>query len=157
MLYLLDDGLSGSPFRVVVPSIGSIKLADVLAESFGTGVESGGLLIASSAPLTASSRTYNDAESGTFGQYVPVEAESAAIAGNDPVTLIQLTRNVDYRTNIGFANIGRSTLDVEIVPFLLVRLYFWVARGTPSTRTRFSRSPTSCTRWVATTSTTPTP
>jgi hypothetical protein len=114
MLYLLDDGLSGSPFRVVVPSTGSVVLADVLGEDFGLQARSGGVLIASSASLLASSRTYNDAESGTFGQYVPVEVESAAVAGNEPVSLIQLTRNADYRTNIGFTNIGRSDLDVAI-------------------------------------------
>ena len=115
VLYLLDDGVSTENRRlVVVPSLGSVKLADVLLESFGTGVKSGGMLIASSAPLTASSRTYNDAESGTFGQYVPVEAESAAVEGNEPVTLIQLTRNEGYRTNIGFTNLGRSVLEVRI-------------------------------------------
>jgi hypothetical protein len=115
VLYLLDDGVTEeSRYRVVVPSMSSIVLADVLAESFGTGVKSGGLLIASSAPMKASSRTYNDAESGTFGQYVPVEIESKAVEGNEPVTLIQLTRNEDYRTNIGFTNIGRNELEVII-------------------------------------------
>ncbi len=61
-----------------------------------------------------SSRTYNDAESGTFGQYVPVEAESTAITGNDPATLIQLTRNQDYRTNIGFTNLGQTRLNLAV-------------------------------------------
>jgi hypothetical protein len=115
VLYLLDEGVPRESRRlVVVPATGSVTLADVLAESFGEGVRSGGVLIASSAPLTASSRTYNDAETGTFGQYVPVEVESAAIEGNEPVTLIQLARNADYRTNIGFTNLGRSELEVKI-------------------------------------------
>jgi len=115
VLYLLDDGVSvENRHRVVVPSMGSVTLADVLAEAFGPGARSGAVLISSSVSLMASSRTYNNAESGTFGQYVSVEVESAAISGNELVTLIQLTRNADYRTNIGFTNIGQSDLHLTV-------------------------------------------
>ena len=118
VLYFLDDGVSEqNRYRVKVPAAGSVTLADVLAEGFGPKAESWAVLIGSSASLMVSSRTYNDADSGTFGQYVPVEVESAAISGNDPATLIQLTRNANYRTNIGFTNLGQSKLNVAVTLF----------------------------------------
>jgi hypothetical protein len=115
VLYFLDDGVTVEErFQVEVPAGSSVLLADLLAEDFGPDAKAGGVLIGSSGPLMLSSRTYNDAESGSFGQYVPVEHESAAVAGTDPATLIQLTRNDDFRTNIGVTNLGWTELDIVI-------------------------------------------
>ena len=115
VLYFLDDGVNAEErYRVEVPTGSSVLLADLLAENFGPDAKAGGVLIGSSDSLMLSSRTYNDVESGTFGQYVPVEHESAAVAGTDPATLIQLTRNDDFRTNIGVTNLGWEQLDIVI-------------------------------------------
>jgi hypothetical protein len=64
--------------------------------------------------LAVSSRTYNNAAGGTFGQYVPGLPESEAIKEGEEVRLIQLTRNNDYRTNIGFAGLSPSEIDVRV-------------------------------------------
>jgi len=118
ILYLLDDGVTVEErFHVEVPAGSSVLLADLLAENFGPDAKAGGVLIGSNGPLILSSRTYNDAESGTFGQFVPVEDESAAVVGNEPATLIQLTRNDDFRTNIGFTNLGWTQLDIVVEVF----------------------------------------
>jgi hypothetical protein len=61
-----------------------------------------------------SSRTYNDTENGTYGQYVPAPNEADAVSGTERATLIQLTRNSEYRTNIGFTNLGAGSLDVVV-------------------------------------------
>ena len=115
ILYFLDDGVRVSNrYRVEVPGDESVMVADLLAEGFGPDAQSGGVLVGASGPLMLSSRTYNDAEDGTYGQYVPVPVESEAVIGSERATLIQLTRNEEYRTNVGFTNLGGTKLEIVV-------------------------------------------
>jgi hypothetical protein len=115
VLYCLADGVSESArHRIEIPGESSVLLADLLAAAFGLDAASGGVLVGATTPLMLSSRTYNDTPNGTFGQYVPVSAESELVRGNERATLIQLTRNRDYRTNIGFTNLRDDLLDVTV-------------------------------------------
>jgi len=82
----------------------SMLASDMVLSAFGESSATGGILVGSESPLFVSSRTYNTASSGTYGQYVPGLGRNLAVGPNDEVRLIQLTRNTDYRTNIGFSN-----------------------------------------------------
>jgi PKD repeat protein len=115
-LYLLaqgadNSGAAGVP--VTVPAGGSVAVDDLLASTFSAGDAVGGVLIGSTLPLQASSRTYNDTPDGTYGQYIPVSPLGNAIGAHTEVVLIQLSHNQDYRTNLGVANAGPDPLEVR--------------------------------------------
>ncbi|MGV8040168.1 MAG: hypothetical protein AB2L07_08840 [Thermoanaerobaculaceae bacterium] len=92
----------------------SLKLKDVVEDTFGQSSTSGALLIGSSVPLLVASRTFNDQPAGTFGQYVPGQAAATLVSGTSPARLVQLTKNAIYRTNIGFANMTANATPVTV-------------------------------------------
>jgi len=113
-LYFLGSGSSWPRRRGVSILAGqSLKLGDIVGETFGQSSASGALLVVSDQPLVVTSRTYNDASSGTYGQFIAGVSTSRALGTGEQARLIQLTRNNDYRTNIGFANATDETLNVK--------------------------------------------
>jgi len=100
--------------RITVPAGASVKLGDVVGDTFGSSSTSGALFIGSDQELLITSRTYNNASSGTYGQFIAGVPVGDAIGANQTVRLIQLTRNGDYRTNIGFANASDQTVAVAV-------------------------------------------
>ena len=117
-LYLLQPGAANTvapAVEVWVPAGQSVLLADVVLSLFGLDSTSGALLVAADEPvLQVSSRTYNLVSSGTFGQYIPGWPLAMASTDADTPTLIQLTENARYRTNIGFVNPTAGRLDVVV-------------------------------------------
>ena len=86
----------------------SRRLVDVLGTQFGVTRSSGAILIGSDQPLLATSRTYNSAATGTYGQYVEGTPTSRGVVQGEVVRLVQLTQNATYRTNLGFASASAS-------------------------------------------------
>lgn len=86
----------------------SKRFSDVLGAEFGVTRSSGAILVGSDQPLLVTSRTYNSAASGTFGQYVEGTPASRAVVQDEVVRLVQLTQNGTYRTNLGFASASAS-------------------------------------------------
>ena len=117
-LYFLKKGpttAAPSGVPVTVPAGRSVKLADVVENTFGQSASSGAVLIGSDRELLVTSRTYNNAASGTYGQYI--EGYPVAPGGrgrSEEVRLIQLTQNANYRTNIGFANATGASSTVQV-------------------------------------------
>jgi hypothetical protein len=64
--------------------------------------------------LLVTSRTYNQADSGTYGQFIPATAEGAALATGDRAALLQLRQDGDFRTNIGVVNLAEEALVVDV-------------------------------------------
>jgi len=88
-------------------------VAGLLASSAST---TGSLRIAPSmgpAPLLVTSRTYNRADEGTFGQYVPAVAPGAGTTG--PVTLTHLDGGAGFRTNLGLCEVGGGSMSLRYV------------------------------------------
>ncbi len=87
-----------SAVRVDAPAGESFVIEDVVRTLFvaeGTGA----LEIRGPASVRVSSRTYNRAAEGTFGQGIPVVDR---VAGpGERLFLTQLRRNLDFRTNVG--------------------------------------------------------
>ena len=104
----LDRDLELAPgeFRSVV---------DVMSEFQATG--SAPLRVFSSEPLTVTSRTYNQAPDGTFGQFIDSMAPTAALATGDQVVLMQLQENPAFRTNIGLHNGWKRAAEIEVALF----------------------------------------
>ncbi len=118
--YFLPSGQDNSGVRGItlsVPANGSLKLADAIEDTFGRSSASGALLIGSNQQLIVTSRTFNNAASGTYGQYVPGFPLAEAVTGTASVRLIQLTKSASYRTNIGFANATGRSLPVQVELF----------------------------------------
>ncbi len=116
-LFFLEGGKDNSQAvgrPVTVPAGGSLALDDFVLSTFGRDGASGAVLVTSDEPLLVTSRTYNDAASGTYGQLVPGISTAGAIRGDTVVRLIQLTRNGDFHTNIGFANATDTPLHVTV-------------------------------------------
>ncbi len=93
----------------------SLGLADVVASTFGESKATGAIMIGSDAELVVTSRTFNDDDSGTYGQYVEGYAVgSASSTEGGRATLIQLTENAAFRTNLGLVNAGSEGLYADV-------------------------------------------
>ncbi|MCU0290561.1 MAG: PKD domain-containing protein [Thermoanaerobaculaceae bacterium] len=116
-LYFLDkdvDNTGALGWKVSVPAWQSLKLPDVVEDTFARSSSSGAILIGADGELVVTSRTYNDATTGTYGQYIEGYSTGRAIRTGETARLIQLSRNADYRTNIGFASVLGVNLDVKL-------------------------------------------
>jgi len=116
-LYLLKSGRdnSGAPaVRVTVPAGASLKLGDIVGTTFGESRASGAILVGSDQDLVVTSRTYNAASSGTYGQFIAGVPVAEGIDPDQTARLIQLTRDDDYRTNVGFANASANAIQVKV-------------------------------------------
>jgi len=116
-LYFLESGhdntgVTGKSISVLAGT--SLKLGDIVGRTFGKTHASGAILVGSDRPIVVTSRTYNDASTGTYGQFIAGASVGKAIGPNETARLIQLTRNGDYRTNIGFANAGPEAIEVQV-------------------------------------------
>ncbi len=108
-LFLLKTGRDNSDAVGTYFGVGagaSLRLSDVVRTTFGESEATGGILVGSDAPVMVTSRTFNDDESGTYGQYVEGYADTDALATGERATLIQLTENAAFRTNLGIVNAG---------------------------------------------------
>ena len=68
-----------------------------------SGNSAGSLQILSDNGLIIVSRTYNQTDTGTYGQFVPAFNSDDPIGAGDTTYLLQVTNNADFRTNIGFS------------------------------------------------------
>ena len=87
-------------------------LGDLLVTEFqysGTAA----LRIALKGEGTVTSRTFNQAVDGTFGQFIPGVTEATAILEGEIGVLIQLRESEQFRTNVGFVNLLGETLTVQ--------------------------------------------
>ena len=113
-----DKDNSAAQRRVfIVPWGSSLRLSDVVLSGFGEDSLAGGLGVGATGPLVVSSRTYNNAASGTYGQYIPGNSEGDAIGTGEEVRLIQLTRNTSFRTNVGLGSFADFHTTVKVTVF----------------------------------------
>jgi PKD repeat protein len=98
----------------------TVEWADVLVSLFGfadSANTKGTVKITSDGPIYATSRTYNQAASGTFGQYYPALTQSESISGSQAAVLPLLKKNSAFRTNVGFQNLTSASCSGEIKLF----------------------------------------
>lgn len=116
-LFFLESGRDNSDVgghTITLESWHSLKFDDVVDTLFGKSRAAGAILVGGDHALKTSLRTYNDVASGTYGQFIPGLSTTEAIGTDQPVRLIQLTRNDDYRTNIGFSNASDDAVSVGV-------------------------------------------
>ncbi len=123
-LFFLETGKDGStaqPSEFTVPAGETVRFPDVLNSPFGLDRAAGALHVGSDRPLVVSSRTFNDARTGTYGQYIPGLPISRSLGAGDTAYLVQLEESGDtargFRTNLGVANVSASSIHLTVTGF----------------------------------------
>jgi len=124
-LGLLNVGSTAANFQLKMLTGGSIAtstsyvpagaqsiLVDVVAQLGASG--SGALEVLSDQPLMVTSRTYNQAAAGTFGQDYAVATSDKGLASGQAGWIPHLVENAAYRSNIGLTNTGASPAAVTV-------------------------------------------
>ncbi len=103
--------------RTTIAVMGAVEWEDVLVSLFGFSASDsvkGSVSIVSTAPLIITSRTYNQAAQGSFGQYYPAVAAGGGYGSGTAAYIPQLKRNASFRSNVGVLNVGENTASVEV-------------------------------------------
>jgi hypothetical protein len=93
----------------------SKEWTDVAGSLFGmSGASAGSVEVSSDVPVLVTARTYNQSTSGTFGQYLPGADAGQALASGQLGVLPQIKNTADFRTNVGFVNLGSSSCTMRV-------------------------------------------
>jgi len=114
LFYYVDGALNTSkPHSLAAGAI--VEWADVLPDLFGiTQSSKGAVFVEASQPIVMSARTFNQGPDGTYGQYLPGLEEWNTLWSGARGVLTQLKGNSQFRTNIGFFNLGGTTCTVKL-------------------------------------------
>jgi hypothetical protein len=94
--------------------------SDILVSLFGLSSSTsakGTLLVGSDRRLAVTSRTFNQAAAGTYGQYYPALTQANAIAAGSVGIIPQIKKNAAFRTNLGVVNLGTASCVVAVKVF----------------------------------------
>ncbi len=98
-----------------IPARGQVVLEDIVGFLGSAGT--GSLEVSSDEELLIGSRTYNQSNAGTFGQFLDGYRPSDAWSSGDTVWLMMLEESQAFRTNIGFTNSGTEVALLQVTLF----------------------------------------
>jgi hypothetical protein len=98
-----------------IPAGNQIVINDVVGFVGSSG--SGPIEVAGTTPLLVGSRTFNQSDNGTFGQFLDGELSADGVDSGQTAWLTQLQENSDFRSNIGFTNTGAVNAVVRVTLF----------------------------------------
>ncbi len=75
--------------------------------------ESGHLMLTTSQPYIFTARIFNQAASGTFGQFMDSYKVTDGLSAGQEASLPQLAQNSSFRANVGATNMGASSASVR--------------------------------------------
>lgn len=105
----VDLDFTGSPAQ---------RVADALTTLFNDEGAGALRLFADGGGLAATSRTFNNTGSATYGQYIPALSESRILVWGEVARLVQLAHSPDpdsgFRTNLGFVNTTATPMTVIV-------------------------------------------
>jgi photosystem II stability/assembly factor-like uncharacterized protein len=102
---------STSPLAIQLGPGQSARLLDVVQDAFGQSSRVGALALAvSSGEIVVTSRTYNRAAVGTYGQFIAAVSERDAVSTGETATLVQLRRTAGFRSNVGLVNLTETAI-----------------------------------------------
>jgi hypothetical protein len=120
-LKILQHGADNTDTQQVLYSLSPSQSAhydDVLYQVFGFTGKAAVRIIPVEGNVMATSRTFNQAVSGTFGQYVPGQPRYRAIAYGQVGRMIGLFHDpglaAGFRTNVGVVNASPGPISVEL-------------------------------------------
>ncbi len=109
--YRYSGGVADADFEL---GDGELLEWENIAALLGAPDTAGAVAVTADGPLVVTARTFNDAATGSFGQFIPGLGISAWVDRNSPAVLTQIKRTDDFRTNVGFTNYSDAACDVEI-------------------------------------------
>ena len=122
---LLERGIANGQPRAIDIEVGpesSDRVSDVVAAGFGFQGAAALRIRPDPGAVMVSSRTFDDAPGGTYGQLVPGMRRSEAIWPCETGRLIQLRHSPDlvggFRTNIGLVSLCDDPMEVAVHLFL---------------------------------------
>lgn len=117
---LARDQDNTSPHKVTLslePGV-TVRFNDILFSMFGFSGAAALMVSSLDNTLLVNSRTYNQLDAGTYGQFVPGVSRLRTIKYGDEARLIQLSHEpslqTGYRTNLGLLNTTPVTINVEV-------------------------------------------
>jgi hypothetical protein len=117
-----QDNREPRSVSVAVECWRSVYLDDVLGTTFGHTGAAALRLVPEGGAIMASSRTYTESGSGSYGQHIPAVPLSATAAGataEQVAYLLGLHHSPDpergFRTNLGFVNLSDSWSRLQVV------------------------------------------
>ena len=122
-LSLLKAGEDNSFPQQITFSLGSgqsLAFDDILMSQFAFNGAAALSAACTGTGILVNSRTYNDLRAdgrGTFGQNVPGFAKSELFGVQETAMVLQLHKNSDYRTNIGFAQLAPQAISITVMVF----------------------------------------
>jgi hypothetical protein len=97
--------------------------SDILLSTFGLSSAVGSLEIRPlDGNVLATSRTYNAAPAGTFGQFIAGQPASKGVGVGTTLHLLQVGKSIHFRANVGFCEVSGSQATVTVE--------MWDANGT---------------------------
>ena len=112
---------AGAPQVVKNATLGAgatVEWPDILVGLFGqSGSPKGSVQVVSDQPLYLMARTFNQAPSGTYGQYYPAVCGGQALAAGQVGVLPMLKKSAAFRTNIGILNVGDAAVTALVKLF----------------------------------------
>jgi hypothetical protein len=104
-----------------VEGSGSVRLVDVVASAFGTEGAGALRITPNESTILVSSRIYDDADDGSYGQHVPGFRASDAVWNFEAGRIIGLAHSPNpsagFRTNIGLVSDCARSMEVEVELF----------------------------------------
>ncbi len=95
----------------------TVEWEDIVVSLFGADAAAdtaGAVEVNADQPLLLTSRTYNQTDDGTYGQFLPALTAEQALAPGVTGYLLQVKDNADFRTNVGFANLLEEECEVRL-------------------------------------------
>jgi len=86
-----------------------------IAGQLGVIDDKGTLEVLSNQPLFVTSRTFNRSSMGTYGQYLAGMTVDEGLRSGESATVPQLMQTPEYRSNLGFANMGELPATVGVI------------------------------------------
>jgi hypothetical protein len=109
-LHTSDAVLSQS---LVIPG-GQLQVLEDVVSGFTDEEVTGALELVADSPIAVTSRTFNQAATGTFGQSLDGVTSSDGLSAGDSVSLQPLREDSAFRTNIGALNMGSVPASVSV-------------------------------------------
>ncbi len=115
-LYFTPSGTTTRQHATIVVGSGEVEfLPDLVLGTFGQSSGVGAIEIRpSGGAVMATSRTYNTAASGTYGQFVDGRPASEAVGLGVRLHLLQIAKSSLFRANVGFCETTGSSATVRL-------------------------------------------
>jgi hypothetical protein len=119
LTYYPQPGNAGAsaPQQITVKAGEVMAIDNALAALYGLTNSGGAIVLSTPAatPLVVTARTYNQTDTGTFGQFIPAVTPAESVgAGERTMQILQMEQSDRFRSNIGITETSGQPVTVEL-------------------------------------------